>query len=187
MTSDLRRAALARLRAPGTSANQVSHWDVPKECPSGTVAPRAGTVGTSGTVGTVGTVGTADRPVRLDHADVGERAAYVEHEGNVPNTYVEEFARLQQACPAGVPQARWWQFINDGGMFLDQWGVDAVGLRWSVSDLFGLDPIAPMARYDRMGLVWLLKGQKVTELGAEFARLSGGLRFARASCWPHPR
>ena len=32
-----------------------------------------------------------------------------------------------------------------------------------------------MARYDRMGLLWLLKGERVVALTATEARLSGGL------------
>jgi hypothetical protein len=45
---------------------------------------------------------------------------------------------------------------------------------------FGLDPVAPLARYDGMGLVWLLKGrERVSELTAAHARLSGGNVFYR--------
>jgi hypothetical protein len=45
--------------------------------------------------------------------------------------------------------------------------------------LFGLHPDAPMARYDRMGLIWMLKGERVVEVTATGARLSGGLTFDR--------
>jgi len=36
-----------------------------------------------------------------------------------------------------------------------------------------------MPRYDRMGLLWLLKGETVTLMAADAAILSGGLRDRR--------
>jgi hypothetical protein len=39
-----------------------------------------------------------------------------------------------------------------------------------------------MAHYDRMGLIWLLKGERVVALTAIGARLSGGLTFHRKGC-----
>ena len=36
-----------------------------------------------------------------------------------------------------------------------------------------------MARYDRMGLIWMLHGETVIEMTATAARLSGGLTFYR--------
>jgi len=36
-----------------------------------------------------------------------------------------------------------------------------------------------MPRYDRMGLLWLLKGETVTLMDADAAILSGGLRDRR--------
>jgi hypothetical protein len=36
-----------------------------------------------------------------------------------------------------------------------------------------------MARYDRMGLIWMLRGERVVALTVTGARLSGGLRFYR--------
>jgi hypothetical protein len=65
------------------------------------------------------------------------------------------------------------------GVFLDQWGYVAERLGWTAEELFGLHPDAPMARYDRMGLIWLLKGERVIALTAREARLSRGLVFYR--------
>jgi hypothetical protein len=60
------------------------------------------------------------------------------------------------------------------------WGAKALELGWTGEDLFGLDPVAPMARYDAIGLVWLLRGREhVSELTATHARLSGGNTFYR--------
>jgi hypothetical protein len=118
-------------------------------------------------------------PLNLDRAELVERAAIVEHDGGIPRAYADEFARLQQWCPAGVPEVRWRQFINDGGVFLDRWGDEALRRGWQPSDLFGLDPVMPMARYDRMGLLWLLHGQTVSALRATEAALSGGHVYRR--------
>ena len=38
-----------------------------------------------------------------------------------------------------------------------------------------------MARYDRMGLIWMLKAERVIALTATEARLSGGLAYYRKS------
>jgi hypothetical protein len=55
-------------------------------------------------------------------------------------------------------------------------GAERLG--WMAVELFGLHPDAPMARYDRMGLIWLLQGEHVVALTATEARLSG-LTFYR--------
>ena len=70
-------------------------------------------------------------------------------------------------------------FVNDASLFLDAWGAKAIRLGWSVADLFGLDPVMPMARYDRMGLLWILKNERVIALTATEARLAGGLTYYR--------
>ena len=53
--------------------------------------------------------------------------------------------------------------------------------RWGgrPADLFGLRPTHPTARYDRMGMLWFLKGERVVALTATAARFSGGLAFYR--------
>jgi hypothetical protein len=56
--------------------------------------------------------------------------------------------------------------------------------RW-LRVIFALLPAAPMARYDRMGLLWLLKGERVVELTATTAKLGPGLS-SRASA-PYAR
>jgi len=52
-------------------------------------------------------------------------------------------------------------------------------LGWPAADLLGLHPTHPTARYDRMGMLWFLKGERVVALTATVARLSGGLAFRR--------
>jgi hypothetical protein len=68
----------------------------------------------------------------------------------------------------------------DAQSFIDVWGAQAGALGWTVNELFGLDQRAPLARYDNMGLCWLLQGRThIIELNATHARLSDGLTFYR--------
>ena len=113
-------------------------------------------------------------PIEIDEA---EREAIAIELGGVPIIYASEFARLQAHPPAEVPRDRWDQFINDAGLFFDRWGKQAEALGWRADELFGLDPCAPLARYDRMGLIWMVKSERVVALTATEARLSGGLIF----------
>jgi hypothetical protein len=113
--------------------------------------------------------------------DEAEREAIAIELGGVPIIYASEFARLQAQPPAEVPRGRWHQFINDVGLFLDRWGKQAEALGWRADELFGLNPAAPVARYDGMGLLWMLRGQTVTDLDARSAKLSGGLVVRRRS------
>ena len=86
---------------------------------------------------------------------------------------------IASGCPENIPAERWHQFVDDAGLFLDLWGSEAERLGWTSADLFGLDPVKPMARYDNMGMVWMLKGEAVIELTAKSAKLSGGLTYRR--------
>lgn len=119
-------------------------------------------------------------PTRLDAASVEERLGILLHEGRIPRHYALTFAEMQHECPNEVPKNRWEQFINDTGIFLDRWGDKAHAFGWRVRDLFGLDTKSPLARFDRMGLCWLLKGQTVVAIAANAARLSGGLTYYRS-------
>jgi hypothetical protein len=140
---------------PGSCANSANSAE----------SPLFGTNGTNGT--------------RLDPADEEERTALVLVDGFVPEAYAAPFSAIQQRCPRGVPESRWWTFIRDGGAFLDWWGGRARALGWKPEDLFGFEPAAPMARYDRLGLLWVLNGRTVTALTDKTARLSDGLMYRR--------
>jgi hypothetical protein len=121
---------------------------------------------------------TSDNATEIDEA---EREAIAIELGGVPEVYASAFAGLQAHAHPEVPLERRHQFINDAGIFLDQWGHEAERLGWTAEALFGLHPAAPLARYDRMGLIWILKGEHVVALIATEARLSGGLTFYRKS------
>lgn len=113
-----------------------------------------------------------------------ERAAIVEHDGNIPRTWAEGFARLHPDRPPGdVPSKRWLTFIDDIGRFLDSpFCAGAAALGWGPHDLFGCDRDRPFARIDQAGLLWLLKGDKLialTENTATIARRTGARQTYR--------
>jgi hypothetical protein len=96
-----------------------------------------------------------------------------------PAVYRAAYADLCATCPAGVPEPRWRQAIADAERFLTEWGELAERLGWTADDLFGLHPTVPLSRMDHMGLLGLLKGQRVVLLTATEARFEGGLTYRR--------
>jgi hypothetical protein len=114
----------------------------------------------------------AATPPSLDHALATwgeaekERAAIVEHDGEIPRAWAEGFARLRPERPlADMSPKRWQQFIDDIGRFLDAgWAEEASALGWGPLDLFGCDREQPFARLDHAGLLWLLNGDRLVEL-----------------------
>jgi hypothetical protein len=100
-----------------------------------------------------------------------ERAAIVEHDGGIPQIWVEGFAGLNpDRVPGDVPSRRWQRFVDDVGLFLDgPFCAVATALGWGPLDLFGCDGTRPFARIDRAGLVWLLAGDKLIALTADTA------------------
>jgi len=106
--------------------------------------------------------------------DFEERAAITEFDAGIPREWAEAFARVQCAAPlAGYTPERWLALIDDGGRFLDRWAARAMDLGWSSSDCFGLDPKAPEARVDKMGLVPLIDGREVVAITDASAVLQG--------------
>ena len=95
-----------------------------------------------------------------------ERAAIVEYGAAVPRSWAEGFARLDPARPpADVPLRRWQQFIDDIGRFFDGgFAARAAALGWGPFDIFGCDRDRPFARVDRLGLGWLISGNRVVNL-----------------------
>lgn len=68
------------------------------------------------------------------------------------------------------------QLIIDSERFFDRWsGTINVG-SWSDINLFGVHPRAPLARYDAMGLLLLVRGREVIELHADHARIGSAGR-----------
>jgi hypothetical protein len=103
--------------------------------------------------------------------DLEEREAMA-LEGGVTPAFARVFAALQVARPASVDEFRWYQAINDGGVFLDTWDRTAEQLGWSARDIIG-------PQFTPTALVWALQGAQVIGLTATSARISDGRMFVR--------
>ena len=88
-----------------------------------------------------------------------------------PTPFAHALTALQARQPQGVDGFRWREALKDGRRFLGTWGSRAANLGWTGDDLFGLYSTAPLARYDAMGLMWLLRGRTVVALTATEATI----------------
>jgi hypothetical protein len=174
---DVAKAYASALRAdgppPATTATSATKYENVANVANVAASASSKNEARTKNVAEVADVAGGPRPAAI-HVDELEREAIAIELGDVPVPYAPEFARLQAQPPAEVPRQRWDQFINHAGVFFDHWGKRAEALGWRAEELFGLHPIAPMARYDRMGLLWILKDEQVVSLTATGARLSGG-------------
>ena len=102
---------------------------------------------------------------------------------NDKSPFSQHFASLAAAPPKGALNQRWACAVADAEDFLAAWGAQAEALGWRADELFGLDPVAPFARYDTMGLIWFLEGCPVvalTDTSATIRMPTGNLlRFFR--------
>ncbi|MDX9690646.1 MAG: hypothetical protein RBT70_09355 [Alphaproteobacteria bacterium] len=113
-------------------------------------------------------------PVSVDQGPFAERAAIIQANG-IPQEWAEGFALLcTRERPAVFTPERWGELLDDGGYFLDAWGRQAAGLRWSAADVFGVNPDAPEWRYDGMGLIPCLNGRRVVAITQDTARIDCG-------------
>ncbi len=105
-----------------------------------------------------GSVGSVPAPDR----DTEERAAIIEEGAKVPREWADGFARLLSTpAPSGVLPRDWMATLDAAGNFIDQWAEKAQRLGWTVTELFGVDPKAPLARLDRRGVAFALAGHQV--------------------------
>jgi hypothetical protein len=89
-----------------------------------------------------------------------------------PREWSEGLIRLSTANSShGFTLDRWRQLIDDGHAFLEQWGQQAARLGWQDTDLFGVHPTAPSARFDAMGLVPLMAGRNIIAMTTDTALL----------------
>ena len=93
------------------------------------------------------------------------------------------FVEFRDACQNVALNHKYVMALADATTFLRDWGAQAEALGWAAEDLFGLDPVAPLGRYDAMGLVWMLAGQRVVTLTDEAAAIKASsgslLKFYR--------
>jgi hypothetical protein len=106
--------------------------------------------------------------------------------GILPASISHGVSRLcAMSAPSGFSAARWAAALNAVRVIATGWASQALSLGWKAEDLFGLNPKAPAARYDGMGLAFLLHpGDSVTLLTTNTAaiRTSSGstLTYHRA-------
>jgi len=105
--------------------------------------------------------------------EIEEREA-MSLEGRVPPSFVGLFAVLQVMRPAGADECRWYQAINDAGVFLDEWGAVAEQLGWTAHDVIG-------PQFTPTALAWALNGAQAVGLTSTSARLSDGRTFVRTA------
>lgn len=142
-----------------------------------------------------------DWPFAPDLDAFAERAAIAEYDGSLSRSAAEWLAAQEQgfADPVALRAAAvtWWREALDGlaahetspcrrawirnaqRFVAGGWGAQAAALGWTEPELFGLCPVAPWARPDRMGAAWL--GRDVAAVTAECIRLASGLRVWRAT------
>ena len=115
------------------------------------------------------TVSCAGDPHAFD-----ERAAIIEANG-ISRAWAEGYAVLwTMPRPSGYSSERWEQLVNDGGRFLDAWGLQAAALGWCAADVFSANPRAPENAYCDIGLVPLLQGRPVVTITTDTARIDCG-------------
>jgi hypothetical protein len=119
--------------------------------------------------------GALDRPAGVGVvADTQEeQPAVIEYNCRMPLCWAEALARLDPARPpADIPPNRWLSFIDACAQFgADGWAEKAIALGWQLPDLLGCDRAKPLARYDRAGLLWLLKDWRLVAITAESATI----------------
>jgi hypothetical protein len=90
----------------------------------------------------------------------------------LPDEWQAILDELKVATPVdGFGDARWPSLVDDAEVFLARWGEAAHLLGWTALDLFGVHPVAPAARFDVMGLLPLLRGDRVVALTKDQARM----------------
>jgi hypothetical protein len=70
---------------------------------------------------------------------------------------------------------------------LARWGAQLAAMGWTTTDVFGVHPEAPLARYDYAGLLSLLPGCEVAAVTAEAVTLrtrSGAVQTFRRNPKP---
>lgn len=60
---------------------------------------------------------------------------------------------VAQPCPADVPPEHWDELVNEAEKVERTWGEIALGLGWSVHDLYGCPPEPLAPRFGQSGLV----------------------------------
>ncbi len=79
----------------------------------------------------------------------------------------------------GYTKDRWRVLIRGAEHFIDTWAGQAAALGWTDLEVFGVHRAAPATRYDAMGLVAALNGDRIVAMTADAATTENS-RGARA-------
>jgi len=161
-------------RATGRVSSLLSLWSLSPPASTQSDPPnRDGCKACDGDLPSINLSDSEPSPAEWGEAEA-ERAAIVEHDGNIPRAWAEGFARLHPDCPpADVPAKRWVRFVDDVGRFLDSpFCAVAAALGWGPLDLFGCDRERPFARIGQAGLLWLLNGDRLLALTENTATIA---------------
>jgi hypothetical protein len=77
-------------------------------------------------------------------------------EGVVPNDILAGLATLAMGPPLWGNETDWREMIDKLQAFAARWYYPAAAAGWTNVQLFGLDPVAPRVRLDRMGASFIV-------------------------------
>ena len=146
---------------------------------------------TSFSTGSTGTTGSLEDSCGFQCSRDGEIERDATGSTGTVSRVALDLDRLDPEHPPGdVPRRRWVQFLEDASAFrASGFAEQAKALGWTDADLFGCDDTRPFARIDCMGLVWLLKGDRIVALTAEGAVIeakNGSRLTYRRKEWQSP-
>lgn len=115
------------------------------------------------------------------HRDASEaHGAIIGFDSGIPSTWAMGVASLtDHPAPLGMDSQAWGRLVDAATAVLGVWGAQLAGLGWSAVEVFGLDPRAPLHRFDTAGLVLLLPTRAIVAVTPDLARLrsrSGALQ-----------
>ena len=92
-----------------------------------------------------------------------------------PAAWVAGVARLiGMDPPTGFNKERWRLIVRDAEGFIDTWAGQAAALGWTDQEAYGAHRTAPAVRYDAMGLVAALNGNRIVAMTADDAVIENG-------------
>ena len=65
--------------------------------------------------------------------------------------------------PPLIPYENWKRVVKDSEK-LRPYLKDFISHKWSLKEIIGCHPSAPLKRYDYMGLLWLLRDKRIEEV-----------------------
>jgi hypothetical protein len=87
----------------------------------------------------------------------------------MPDVYFTAWATLTDRTPQCITNEVWEQAVDDGSVFLGQYGKRAESFGWSVADIFNVPRVNGTA-----GILWFLKGRRVSSLFRDHASIEDG-------------